>query len=347
MTLPDLEPAAWDALVAAHPHGHVLQTVRWARLKEQFGWQGTQLPLDSAGPAGGASILFHRLPWGQSFAYCPKGPLLDWSDGEQLRALLPALRAACRRNRAALLRIEPDIPETPELAGVLSAHGFHRAPRIQPLSTVIIDLEREPEEILAGMKPKWRYNIRLAERKGVTVREGESADLAAIYGLFEVTAKRDEFGVHSYNYYETATRLFAPEGDLVWLLAEHEGKLLAAIAVLRCGRGSWYMWGASADDGRNLMPNHACQWAAIEWARRQGCTYYDLWGIPDEVGEDPERYTDPELWGEGGLWGVYRFKQGFGGRVVRFTGAWDLPLSGPGYAIYRFAQRVRAQANGS
>jgi lipid II:glycine glycyltransferase (peptidoglycan interpeptide bridge formation enzyme) len=89
------------------------------------------------------------------------------------------------------------------------------------------------------------------------------------------------------------------------------------------------------------MPNHAVQWAAIRWARAQGCVAYDLWGIPDEVGANPDAYAEQESWGEGGLWGVYRFKQGFGGRVVRFAGAWDLPLSRPGYTLYKLALRVR------
>ena len=128
---------------------------------------------------------------------------------------------------------------------------------------------------------------------------------------------------------------------MVWLLAEHAGELLAAIAVFALGPTAYYMWGASSDSGRNLMPNHAVQWAAIRWARAQGCGAYDLWGIPDEVGANPEAYADGEGWGEGGLWGVYRFKQGFGGRVVRFAGAWDLPLSRPGYALYKLALRVR------
>jgi peptidoglycan pentaglycine glycine transferase (the first glycine) len=155
------------------------------------------------------------------------------------------------------------------------------------------------------------------------------------------TGARDRFGVHNAAYHRRATELFAPPGMMTWLLAEHEGQLLAAIAVFALGRAAYYMWGASADDGRNVMPNHAVQWAAIRWARSKGCTVYDLWGIPDEVGENPDAFAEPESWGQGGLWGVYRFKQGFGGQVVRFAGAWDLPLSRPGYALYKLALRVR------
>lgn len=342
------EEQAWDAFVAASPQANVLQTVRWARLKAAFGWTADRVAWPAAGaPVAGASLLFRRLPWGQTLAYAPKGPLVDWGDTAQVTALLAALRGVCRSRRAALLKIEPDLPDTPELAACLARYGFRRSPqRVQPLSTIVIDLDGGEEAILAHMKPKWRYNIRLAERKGVTVRQGGLDDLPAIRGLLEATGRRDGFAVHDLAYYRTATELFGPAGAVTWLIAEREGRMLAAIAVFACGAGAWYMWGASGDEDRNLMPNHALQWEAIRWARAHGCIYYDLWGIPDEVGARPEAYAEPESWGEGGLWGVYRFKQGFGGRVVRFTGAWDLPLSAPGDALYRLALRLRGHGAG-
>lgn len=339
--------AAWDAFLAQQPGGHVLQTSLWAQLKAGFGWKGERvvlrtIPSPDAPILGGASILFRKLPWGQTLAYIPKGPIVDWADPEQTRAVLTMARAAARKHHAALLKIEPELPASPDLSATLFGHGFHPSPqRIQPLSTIHIDLDPDSEAILARMKPKWRYNIRLAERKGVTVRDGTAADLPAIQALMMVTGERDGFGVHSAEYHVAATNLFAPAGLLTWLLAEHEGQLLAAIAVFALGRMAWYMWGASSDEGRNFMPNHALQWAAMRWARDHGCATYDLWGIPDEVGAHPDAYAEPENWGEGGLWGVYRFKQGFGGRVVRYTGAWDLPLSPIGYALYRLGLRVR------
>ncbi len=342
--------AAWDAFVAAHPHGHVLQTCRWAHLKAAFGWQARLVTLGARAatnvpPAAGASLLLRRLPWGQTLAYAPKGPLVDWADAGRVRSLLARIREACRPEHAALLKIEPDLPESPALAQQLASYGFRRSPqRVQPLSTIQISLDDDPEAILGRMKPKWRYNVRLAERKGVVVRRGACADLPAIQTLLTVTGQRDGFGVHSTAYYRLATELFQPAGLADWLVAEHEGLMLAAIAVFGLGPNAWYMWGASAEAGRNLMPNHALQWAAMTWARNRGCRAYDLWGVPDEVGADPAAYAEPESWGEGGLWGVYRFKQGFGGRVVRFTGAWDLPLSAPGYALYRLALRLRRPA---
>ncbi len=339
--------AAWDAFLARRPDGHVLQTSRWAQLKADFGWRAQRvmlrtIPRDDAPILGGAGILFRGLPWGQTLAYAPKGPAVDWADPTQVRAVVTMAREAALKQRAALLKIEPEQPESQALAEQLASLGFRRSPqRVQPLSTIHLDLTGSEEALLARMKPKWRYNIRLAARKGVNVREGRPTDLPAIQSLMEATGLRDRFAVHSAAYYARASELFAPVGLATWLLAEADGVLLAAIAVFALGRNAWYMWGASADEGRNLMPNHALQWAAMCWARARGCDTYDLWGIPDEVGADPAAYAEPESWGEGGLWGVYRFKQGFGGRVVRYTGAWDLPLSQAGYGLYRLALRFR------
>jgi lipid II:glycine glycyltransferase (peptidoglycan interpeptide bridge formation enzyme) len=339
--------AAWDAFVAGHPAGHILQTSRWARLKSAFGWAALLVPL-RAGPAlsepllGGSSVLLRRLPWGGTLAYVPRGPVVDWSRPDHVSALFVVLRETCLKRRIGIIKIEPELPDTPEVAAQLAAAGFRRSPqRIQPLSTIHVDLTGDEEAILARMKQKWRYNIRLAERKGVTVRRGAPADLPAIQKLMDATAARDRFGAHNLAYHTAATELFGPPDMMAWFIAEHEGRMLAAIAVFALGRMAWYMWGASADEDRNLMPNHALQWAAMRWARDRGCTRYDLWGIPDEVGADPAAYADPDSWGEGGLWGVYRFKQGFGGQVVRYTGAWDMPLSKVEYALYRLAVRAR------
>ncbi len=338
---------AWDSFLAGSPAGHILQTARWARLKSDFGWSAARvalrtIPSPDAPLLGGASILFRKLPWGQTVAYVPKGPAVDWSDGAQVRAVLTMARNAAAKGRAALLKIEPELPPSPELAAALGRYGYTPSPqRVQPLSTIHVDLSGDEEMILGRMKQKWRYNIRLAERKGVAVRAGGTDDLPAIQRLMDATGARDSFGVHNAAYHRRATELFLQPGLMTWMLAEHEGQLLAAIAVFALGHTACYMWGASADEGRNLMPNHAVQWAAMRWARDRGCTTYDLWGIPDEVGANPNAYAEPKSWGEGGLWGVYRFKQGFGGAVVRYAGAWDLPLSRPGYALYKLALRAR------
>ncbi len=331
----------WDAFVAAHPDGHLLQTSQWAALKCQFGWQAERIALTNDGRiVAGAQVLFRRLPWRQTLAYVPKGPLVDWRNPRLVQPLLDSLRTVCAPYRPALLKIEPDLPDSPLLDLLFASYGLQRGHPVQPRSTILVSLAEGADAALAGMKQKWRYNVRLAGRKDVVVRAMTAADLPAWHAMNAETGQRDGFGVHAPAYYERAFELFPPDQSR-WLLAEFEDQPLAAIAAFALAGKAWYMWGASANLERQRMPNHALQWAAMQWAAGQGCRSYDFWGIPDEVGADPARYADDFAEQQGGLWGVYRFKQGFGGQVVRYTGAWDLPLSPVGQRIYHLARRLR------
>ena len=190
------------------------------------------------------------------------------------------------------------------------------------------------------MYKRQRYNIRLAARKGVTVREGTVEDLPEFYHLMQITSQRDRFGIHSRSYYETAHRLFVPPKLARLFLATYEGKVLAGIMIFALGQRAWYMYGASSNEHRNLMPNYLLQWEAIRWAKDRGCMTYDLWGIPDEEEEVLESEFTKR---SDGLWGVYRFKRGFGGQVVHYLGAYDYVYSPPLYWLYNklIAQRAR------
>lgn len=328
----------WDERIAADG-GHLLQSWAWGELKSRFGWRARRWAL------GGvcAQVLIRRLPAGLgSIAYVPRGPVTDWTDGRDLRAMLEALRPALRRQRAICLKLEPPLEDTREAAERLRALGFVPSSHsVQPRRTFVVDLEAEPAEILARMKQKTRYNVRLASRRGVTVRAGAAADLPAFYQLMETTAARDGFSIHSQAYYEAAHDLFAPRGCGRLLLAEHEGQLLAALVAFSFGDTTIYMYGASSDAGRHLMPTYLLQWEAMLWAREQGCRFYDLWGVPDEEEETlEESFTGRS----DGLWGVYRFKRGFGGRLIRTAGAWDSVYAPLRYRLYimavkRFIQR--------
>ena len=340
-SLPD---SVWDDFVAQHPDGHLLQTSRWAALKSRVGWRAERVALQAGGRlAAGGQILLRRLPWGQTLAYMPKGPLVDWRDAGQTRALLAALRQASAPHRPALLKLEPDLPDSPYLDLLLSSYGLRRGHPVQPRSTVLLDLTAGKDSVLAGMKQKWRYNVRLAERKDVQVRPMTAADLPAWHAMNAETGRRDGFGVHEPAYYAAAFDLFPPD-QARWLLAEWEGQPLAALAVFALGQKSWYLWGASSNLERQRMPNHALQWAGLTWAADRGCASYDLWGIPDEVGANPAAYVEDYAEQSGGLWGVYRFKQGFGGQIVRYTGAWDAPVSALGQRMYYGLRRWRSRS---
>lgn len=332
----------WDAFVAGHSDGHVLQTSRWGRLKSRFGWRVERVALaEGERIVAGGQMLLRRLPWGQSLGYLPKGPLVDWERPAHVRLLLQGLQDIGRAYRAAFLKLEPDLPDSPRLELLLASYGLRRGHPVQPRSTIHIDLTQGLDAVLAGMKQKWRYNVRLAARKGVVVRPGTAADLPVFHRLNEETGQRDRFGVHQPAYYEAAFELFTKDDTARWLLAEYQGRVLAAIVVFALGRKSWYMWGASSSQERRRMPNHALQWAGMQWAAARGCEIYDLWGIPDAVGADPQRWASKYAERRNGLWGVYRFKQGFGGQVVRYIGAWDLMMSSTGYRLYQLVRRMR------
>ncbi len=340
--LNSVPPSAWDACVAAHPAAHILQTSPWGALKAQFGWEDERVALtDGDRIIAGAQILYRRLPFGLGrLAYVPKGPLVDWADATQVHALLAALDQAARARGAIALTLEPDLPDEAQHHERLTALGFRPAPlnSVQPRRTLVVDISGDEETILAAMRQKTRYNVRLAARKGVTVREASEADLPTFYALNAATARRDRFGVHEPAYYEAAYHLFVPRGWAQLLLAEVEGEPVAALMVFALGRRAWYFYGASGDAHREKMAPYLLQWEAMRWAKSRGCTEYDLWGVPDEDEATLEAQFEKR---QDGLWGVYRFKRGFGGRLVRSIGAWDR-IYRPGlYRIYRRAVILR------
>ncbi len=328
------QEGTWDAFVATGG-GHILQTPAWGQLKAAFGWSYTCVALaDDSDLVTGAQILFRPLPLGLgTIAYIPKGPLVDWEDSDRVATLWRVIDAAARARHAAFLKIEPDIEDNPIWRERLTAMGFRPSPQtLQPPRTLVVDIAPEEEAILGAMKPKTRYNIGLAQRKGVTVRQGSAADLRTFNRLMAETAQRDAFAVHSPAYYELAYRLFVPCGRAALLLAEYAGEALAGLMVFALGRTAWYFYGASSDRHRNLMSTYLLQWEAMRWARARGCTAYDLWGVPDADEATLEaQFTERN----DGLWGVYRFKRGFGGRLVRSIGAWDRVYNMPLYWAYR------------
>ncbi len=328
------EPARWDAGVLALPQPHVLQSWSWGDTKAQTGWRANRLLWTGRSGENGAAAamlvrrLHPRLP--VAVAYIPKGPLLDWSDAPLVEAVLAGVEAAARRTGAFFVKIDPDVrsdtPEGQAVSAVLARRGWRpSAEQIQFRNTMISDLAPDEDALLAAMKPKWRYNIRLAERRGVTVRDGAAADLPAFYAMYRETGERDGFLVRPFEYYRAIWERFLAEGLAHVLLAEVAGAAIAGLILFRFGRTAWYFYGASTAQARDLMPNHALQWAAMRWAKAAGCTHYDWWGAPDVLDE-----SDP-------MWGVYRFKQGFGGEFVPHIGAWDYPTNRPLYWAYTVA----------
>jgi len=265
----------------------------------------------------------------------PFGPAFDPGSGRGtlLAGLADRLRPHLPRGTF-LLRF--DLPwakggESPAGPGLRKA-----ADDIQPPTTVIVDLRPDEERILAAMKPKTRYNVKLAEKRGVTVGEGSAADLDRWYEVYRETSARDRIAIHARPYYEglfavaagrAAAGCTAPAVRL--LLALAGGDLLAGNIVLFWKRSAVYLTGASSGEKRNLMPTYALQWAAMRMAKAAGCETYDLYGCPPAADE-----SHP-------MFGLYQFKTGFSPAVTERWGTWDAPLDRPVYAAYAAVERLR------
>ncbi|MGC9467801.1 MAG: lipid II:glycine glycyltransferase FemX [Anaerolineae bacterium] len=332
----ETERRAWNRFLAGHERSSLLQTIEWGELKSGFGWDWELVTLDGAkAPRAGAVVLYRQLPLNLgTIAYVPRGPALDFDDSSLVATFFEELHSAVRRHRAWACWIEPKILEGEGVEELLKSAGYKPTARtIQPRSTILVDLTPSEDDILMAMKSKTRYNIRLSARKGVTVRQGSVEDIDVFYDLMEETGQRDEFGIHSRAYYRKAFELFAAEDRVALFIAKYKGEPLASLLAFAVGTESWYISGASSNRHRNRMPAYAVQWAAIQWAKARGCTVYDLWGIPDA---DEETLEDEFTERSDGLWGVYRFKRGFGGEVVRYIGLWEHAL----HPLYPFARRL-------
>jgi len=314
----------WERFIEDHPEAHILQTLEWARLKAGFGWSPKFIQHGGVG----ALVLLKRFPFGLSVAYIPRGPMGDgdWSE------FWSVVNDLCQCEHAVFLRVEPDIWQPVE-EKYIEDHlpGFVRSDQtIQPPRTILINLQNDEEDLLMRMKSKTRYNIRLAGRKGVVVKS--SADVETFYRMMLTTGERDEFGIHSIDYYKKAFNLFSPKDACVLLIAEYKGQPLAGLMAFAFGKTAWYFYGASTSQERNRMPTYLLQWEAIRWAKRKGCQVYDLWGVPDQ----PESTLEETFLDRSdGLWGVYRFKRGFGGEVHRTIGAWDRIYRPLLYKLYK------------
>lgn len=287
-----------------------------------------------------------------SILYAPKGPLLDWTNVSLRDRVLDDLQAFARKEGAIFLKMDPDVvlgtgvpseaddvpdPDGQAVSSELVRRGWrYSSDQIQFKNTILIDLRPSEEELLSRMKQKTRYNIRLAEKKGVTLRIGTTDDFGMLYKMYAETSVRDGFVIRDENYYETVWRTFAqhPAGgspsaitnyQLPFaepLIAQVDNEPVAAIFVFYFAGRAYYVYGMSRDVHREKMPSYLLQWEAIRRARVRGCAFYDLWGAPELFDQSDS------------LWGVYRFKEGLGGRVVRTLGAWDFAPNPFWYKLY-------------
>jgi peptidoglycan pentaglycine glycine transferase (the first glycine) len=289
-----------------------------------------------------------------SILYAPKGPLLDWTDESLRNHILNDLQTFSKKEGAIFVKMDPDVvlgtgvsgennvtdTNGQEIMSDMKRRGWkYSEDQIQFKNTVLIDLNPSEEELLARMKQKTRYNIRLAKKKGITLRVGDPNDLPMLYKMYAETSIRDGFVIRDEEYYKTVWSTFmANTQSLVSnlesqitnsqlpftepLIAEVNNEPVAAIFVFYFAGRAYYVYGMSRDAHREKMPSYLLQWEAIKRAKAKGCSVYDLWGAPDVFDESDS------------MWGVYRFKEGLGGQVVRTLGAWDFAPNPVWYKLY-------------
>jgi len=341
----DIKPQDWNTTLSTFESAHILQTWEWGQVKSKYGWQPFYKLWvgEKNEPLAAGLILERTLSIIGGFPrlrilYVPKGPVLDWENEKISRKVLEELVRFGKERNAVFIKIDPDVKFGSGVPGVSQNKEDYKGEtsaaalrelgwvfskeQIQFKNSVVINLQSGLDDLLKNMKQKTRYNIRLAARKGVVIREGTENDFSLLFKLYSETAARDGFVIREFNYYKELWTIFCKRNMAVPLIAEFEGIPLAGLILFYFGRKAWFLFGMSSDAYREKMPNYFLQWAAISKAKALGCEEYDFWGAPDEFRPD-----DP-------MWGVYKFKSGFGGQVVGWVGAWDYVFRPAYYRLY-------------
>jgi peptidoglycan pentaglycine glycine transferase (the first glycine) len=331
----------WDNFICENSRAHILQLAAWGELKNAYGWKAERVVVEKDDViVAGAQLLFRRLPFRLgTMAYLPMGPyFVDDIDDAVSDQLWQEINKISRKHNARFLKWEPGIYANDAALPDFAQLGFLRSPQmIQPPRTVLIDISGDEDEIMKSMNQGTRRKIRQSMKKGARYYQANRDDVDKFNSIMQTTSTRNQFGVHEAAYYELAYELFVPENAALFM-AEHENDVLAAIMVFAVGDTAWYLYGASSDIKRNLMASYGVQWKAIEWAKNRGCKYYDMWGVPDhEKGVLEEQFQSRS----DGLWGVYGFKRGWGGAVIRSAGAWDKVYNPVLYKAYQLALKLR------
>ena len=300
-----------------HPKGHFLQSPEWAKLKSE--WKNeVVLSEDKDGNIKGAmSILIRKVPYiNSSIMYSPRGPVCDIHDKETFQELVDGAKELAKKYNAFIFRVDPDIPDNDEeFKKIAQEVGFKLKEDVKDFNEVIQPRyvfrlnvkDKTEEELLKSFHEKTRYNIRLAGRKGVTIRDGNREDLKDFYKIMQETGNRDNFLIRPLEYFEKMYDCMGKDYLRV-IMADYNGKPISGAIAIYYGNKVWYLYGASSNENRNVMPNYLVQWEMIKWALEKKCDVYDFRGVSGHVDEHHPQY------------GIYKFKKGFNGDFVEFVG---------------------------
>ncbi len=322
----------WNDFVASSAHSSILQSYAWGIVKSGA-WKPfyTAVVDDRDNILLSALLLKRTLPlFGRSIFYAPRGPIVRNYNKEAFCFFFTAIKDLAKKEKAFTLRFDPEIPESDSgFINDLKACGLRYNPdNVQPRGTIILDIRPDPEMLLKSFHHKTRYNIRLAEKKGIRIEQKNSEEGVEIfYQLFRMTSERDKFLILQKSYFLHLWRTLSEQNACSIFVAYYDNQPLAAIFLTLFGKRMTYLYGASSNEHRNLMPNHLIHWRAIEWAKKQEIESYDFWGIPAHPHEGHP------------LWGVYRFKKGFCETETQWVGTYELILSRFWHAVFEKGAR--------
>ncbi|RLC38801.1 hypothetical protein DRH27_01380 [Candidatus Falkowbacteria bacterium] len=340
MELVEISKNQLNRFVGGQDFSQFLQSWEWGEFQKKSGFEILRLGVEEKGGlVGVATLIKKNLGMGQSYFYCPRGPIVNniqyptinnqttsnnqvLNNRNILEFLFEEIKRIARNEKVLFLRFESGIKYPLSIIH----YPITKTIDVQPAKTIILDLTKTEDELLNAMHQKTRYNIRLAERKGVKVRivdaQNFTSDFEMFWQIMEETVKRDKFRLHSKEHYR---RMLQVDNNFVKLiLAEYQGKIIAGNILIFFGDTATYVHGASANEYRNAMAPFSLQWKAIKLAQEQGYKYYDFYGI------------DEDKWP-----GVTRFKKGFGGKEINLPGTYDLIFNKKWYKLYKFFRSVR------
>jgi len=331
----ELEINDWDKLIQSNSDGgHIYQSKEWSQIKETNGWEPIYCIYEAAGCV--VAFVLQKKPASilGSIYYCSKGPGVfnnyqsDNESSAHFKEFMIDLKSFIKKqdSRAILVKLEPELDAEDKLdfkpLGLLKSNAD-----LQFKATIFVDISNSEEEILSNFKQKTRYNIRLAERKGVQIEHREMNDegVDLMYELMQATQKRGGFFLRSKEYFGNYWKQLYKDGMGQFLVATHEGDVIGAVYATVFGTKAYYKDGGSFEIKRNLMAPYLLQWEAIKWAKSKGATSYDLVAVPPKSELENEKHSQH---------GLYLFKRGFNEEVTEFKGCWDLPINQQKYRLW-------------
>lgn len=307
----------YEEFVKKNPKGHFMQSLKWHEIKIDWNNEVVLSINEKNEIMGSISILVRKLPYIKStIMYAPRGPVCDIYDENVWNDLIDGIKILAKKHHAFILRIDSDVKNDDikfkELAKRLGFKVKDNIKRfsdgIQPRYVFRLDVKgKTEEELLKSFHEKTRYNIRLSTRKGVTIKDGTKEDLKDFHKIMQETGKRDRFGIRPLSYFEKMYDVLSPDNMKI-LMAYYDGKPIAGTIPIMYGNKVWYLYGASSNEYRNVMPNYMLQFEMIKLALERDADIYDFRGV-----EEFEDETKPE-------YGVYKFKKGFNGEFIEFVG---------------------------